>query len=87
MEQQPKKSSPTTVDDQSPEFVPYPALSPAFGPVSASALRSAGVADLHPIPSAQELLTAVLAPFKARPASLTVTTCPPRASAGPDKEL
>ncbi|MFE2571693.1 hypothetical protein [Streptomyces mirabilis] len=87
MEQQPTESSPTTVDDQGPEFVPYPAFSPAFRPVPDGAVLSAPEMDLHPIPSAQELLTAVLAPFPARPASLTVTTWPPRASAGPDKEL
>ncbi|MFF3517863.1 hypothetical protein ACWEO4_07005 [Streptomyces sp. NPDC004393] len=44
----------------------------------------------HPrpvIPSTPELLAAVLAPFSARPAAPTPTTCPPRASAGPDEEI
>ncbi|MEU6098281.1 hypothetical protein [Streptomyces sp. NPDC047079] len=39
------------------------------------------------IPSIPELLAAVLTPFSALSAVPTPTTCPPRASAGPDEEI
>ena len=87
MDHLPTELSPSPVDDQGPEVLPYPALSAAFRSVRDGAVRSAPEKDLHPIPSVQELLTAVLTLFHARSASPTATTCPPRANAGPDKEL
>ncbi|GHJ40935.1 hypothetical protein [Streptomyces sp. TS71-3] len=93
MDHQPTGAAPVAADGLAPVLarqpgpVPTPPSVPNGGVRPDGAVRVAPEPALRPVPTGQELLRAVLTSIHAHLAAPTTTTCPPRTSAGPDKEL